>query len=135
MMHKLEIRTRTFLDLRKHLDQNGIDIEEAIQLIKNSSVETLKSRKLRSAVPEKKTQDLLKFGGQVTINKTTAGGNESGKGLDYDDLVAICRSQQFDADPQNVLAPIMDTFEKDIFGEVPCSEFIAQFKGVLRDEQ
>ena len=45
------------------MDQNGIDIEEAIQLIKNSSVETLKSRKLRSAVPEKKTQDLLKFGG------------------------------------------------------------------------
>ena len=28
----------------------------------------------------------------------------------------------------------MDTFEKDIFGEVPCSDFIAQFKGVLRDE-
>ena len=28
----------------------------------------------------------------------------------------------------------MDTFEKDIFGEVPCSEFIAQFKGVLDRE-
>ena len=29
----------------------------------------------------------------------------------------------------------MDTFEKDIFGEVPCSEFIAQFKGVLLDRE
>ena len=27
----------------------------------------------------------------------------------------------------------MDTFEKDVFGEVPCSEFIAQFKGILVD--
>ena len=27
----------------------------------------------------------------------------------------------------------MDTFEKDVFGEIPCSEFIAQFKGVLID--
>ena len=92
MMRKLEVRTRTFLDLRKHLDQNGIDIEDAVQLIKNSSVETLKSRKQRGAVPEKKTQDLLKWGGTVTIDETTAGGKDRGKGLDYDDLVAICRA-------------------------------------------
>ena len=130
-MHKYEIRTRTFLDLRKHLDQNGADIEKAIQLIKNSAVETLKQRK--TSAREHKTQDLLKYGGWVATNKTAVGGNESGQGLDLDDLISLCRAQNFDVDPQNVLAPIMDTFEKDIFGEVPCSEFIAQFKGVLRD--
>ena len=27
----------------------------------------------------------------------------------------------------------MDTFEKDVYGEVPCNDFIAQFKGLLTD--
>ena len=41
MMHKYEIRTRTFLDLRKHLDSNGTNIEKAISRIKNSALENL----------------------------------------------------------------------------------------------
>ena len=31
------------------------------------------------------------------------------------------------------LKPIIETFDKDIFGEILVSDFIAQFKGVLRD--
>ena len=134
MMHKYEIRTRTFLDLRKHLAQKGTNIEQAISRIKNSALENLQQKRV---FDEKgmgsKLESLKQYKGKFEeISKATAG-NESGQGLDLNDLIAICSAQKFEVDAKNVLAPIMDTFEKDVFGEVPCSEFIAQFKGILVD--
>ena len=57
-------------------------------------------------------------------NKITEGGAESGDGLNLKDLVKLCILNQFEADKDSVLVPIMETFEKDIYGEVPCNEFI-----------
>ena len=55
------------------------------------------------------------------------------QGLSLSDLHTICKSKKFDVDPYETLAPIMDTFDKDIYGEIPISDFVAQFKGMSID--
>ena len=45
MVHKFQIRTRTFQDLRKHLDKRGADIEGAIAMVKSGTGAASRKRK------------------------------------------------------------------------------------------
>lgn len=43
------------------------------------------------------------------------------------DLVQLCRIAEVKLNPETQLIPIMDTFDKDLFGEIPASDLIYAF--------
>ena len=79
MLHKFEIRTRTFQDLRKHLDKRGVGIESAIAFVKSGTSAAV-TKKAGKAADSNNMQDELatKFesvlGKKVVVSAT--GGND-----------------------------------------------------------
>lgn len=39
-------------------------------------------------------------------------------------MAQLCKMAEVKLDPQTQLIPIMDTFEKNIFGEIPATDLI-----------
>ena len=132
MMRKFEIRTRTFQDLRKHLDKSGVDIESAVAFVKSGTSAAV-TKKTNQAADRNNIEVLQKMGYKVAVSSTIGKGPILGQGLSISDLDALCKSHKFEADVDQVLDPILDTFEKDVYGEVPCNDFITQFRGLLTD--
>ena len=96
-----------------------------------------------------RSQELLKIRKQldergVKIEKAleqVKGSNDKieDQGIELIDFAQLCKIAEVKLDPQTQLIPIMDTFDKNLFGEIPAVDLINAFNnahiGMFEDEE
>lgn len=89
----------------------------------------IENRNLRTRTFVKFRKKLDQTGSNIdrAMNAVMGTRDLSVQGFNLDDFERLCRVNEFDADRETVLRPILECFDRDIFGDIPCKEIIVEF--------